>query len=140
MTVFSLFIPGIPIPQGSKTARVVAGRAVLYEANKHLKTWRQHLAHEMHMHRMNTDTPPIATACVVQYDFLLARPKTATRKYVTTKPDLDKLARAVNDAATDAQLVADDAHIISLNLSKRYAVPDLDEQPGVAIRIWAVTE
>lgn len=140
MTAFRLFVPGIPIPQGSKTASRTGNKIVLREANKRLPQWRKDLAAAIHLHRMETDTPPIQSAAVVQYEFLMPRPKTVTRKYMTVKPDLDKLARAINDAATDARLLADDALIISLNVNKRYAVPELDEEPGVHISVWAVTE
>ena len=140
MTVFRLFVPGIPIPQGSKTASRTGTKIVLREANKRLPQWRKDLAAAIHLHRLAIDTAPITTAAVVQYEFLMPRPKTVKRRYMTVKPDLDKLARAVNDACTDAQLMADDALIISLNLNKRYAAPELDEQPGVHISVWAVTE
>lgn len=140
MTAFRLFIPGIPIPQGSKTASRTGTRIVLREANKRLPAWRKELAAAIHAHRMDTDTAPITSAVVVQYEFLMPRPKTVTRKHMTVKPDLDKLARAVNDACTDAQLMSDDALIISMHLNKRYAVPELDEQPGVHISVWAVNE
>ena len=140
MTAFRLFVPGIPVPQGSKTASRSGTKIILREANKRLPQWRKDLAAAIHLHRMETDTPPITSAAVVQYEFLMPRPKTVTRKYMTVKPDLDKLARAINDAATDAQLLADDALIISLNVNKRYAVPELDEEPGVHISVWAVTE
>lgn len=141
MTAFRLFVPGIPVPQGSKTAGVTrAGRAYVRDANRNLGAWRKHMADAIHLHRMETDTKPIFTACVVQYEFLMPRPKTVQRKYMTVKPDLDKLIRAVNDAAVEAQLLADDALVISLNTNKRYAVPELDEIPGVHIQVWAVTE
>lgn len=141
MTVFRLFVPGVPIPQGSKTAGVARnGKAYVRDANKRLKPWRAELTTAIEQHRMLTDTAPVATACVVQYEFLMPRPASARRKYMTVKPDLDKLIRAVNDAAVEAQLLADDALVISLNTNKRYAVPELDETPGVHIQVWAVTE
>jgi Holliday junction resolvase RusA-like endonuclease len=45
-------------------------------------------------------------------------------------PDLDKLARCVADALTDATVWKDDAQVVSLTTAKRYAA-----EPGVLITI-----
>jgi hypothetical protein len=58
------------------------------------------------------------------------------------KPDLDKLVRAVGDALTGI-LYRDDAQIVSLNASKRFAGLGGDgvlEQPGVHLAWLALRE
>jgi Holliday junction resolvase RusA-like endonuclease len=50
------------------------------------------------------------------------------RRYPTTKPDLDKLARAVLDALTGVYYL-DDAQVVSLDLQKAYT----HGAPGVYI-------
>ena len=52
----------------------------------------------------------------------------------TSKPDLDKLIRALGDGiATDAQLLKDDSYIVSVNAEKRYCIGS--EQPGAMVTL-----
>jgi len=50
-----------------------------------------------------------------------------------TRPDVDKLARAVNDALTTAGVIYDDSQITRIIAAKRYADPH--EAPGVTIAV-----
>lgn len=54
----------------------------------------------------------------------------------TSAPDLDKLARCVCDAITDAGLWRDDAQVIVLHCAKRYTTGP----PGVLITVTEVEE
>ena len=38
-----------------------------------------------------------------------------------TKPDSDKLLRAINDSLSDAGVIRDDSNITSINVQKTYA-------------------
>lgn len=116
----TFFIEGTPIPQGSKNAYVRGGRAVLVEANKKLKPWRENVAATARQigHRFPKDTPVKLTAL-----FIFERPKSVKREHMSVKPDLDKLMRALNDGLTDAGVWGDDSRVISMNVRKEYGYP-----------------
>ena len=131
----SLFVPGVPAPQGSKR-HVGNGRMV--ESSAALKPWRATITaacHEAEVAGLRLDCPLRVTLA-----FRLPRPAGHYGKrgllpsapaYPTSKPDVDKLARAVLDAlATDANVIADDARVMRLVAIKTY-----HEQPGVNIHI-----
>lgn len=65
--------------------------------------------------------------------FLLPAPIRSRGDGATTRPDLDKLTRAVFDALTDAHIWHDDAQVVGLVATKRYAPPD--KPLGVRIAI-----
>ena len=126
------FVPGQPIPQGSKTAAVISGRAVMFDANKKLKAWRQAVteATNLELTRLRWTGYEPGDALVVVLHFQLERPKTVKRLEPTVKPDLDKLVRAVLDGITDARAWNDDSQVIAVWATKSYGVP------GVEIRVY----
>jgi crossover junction endodeoxyribonuclease RusA len=65
----------------------------------------------------------------VNLTFVLAKPKTVTRKEPHIRPDIDKLVRAVLDGLTDVAY-KDDEQVVKLSASKEYG-----ETQGVWIRI-----
>jgi crossover junction endodeoxyribonuclease RusA len=117
----NFFVPGVPKPQGSKRAFVVKGRPVLVEsAGVPLKDWRSMVAHvaagEM------GERLPLEGPLLVTLNFYLPRPKSHPKTKVTypsTRPDLDKLARACLDALTHICFY-DDGQVISLYLNKHW--------------------
>lgn len=118
-----VFVPGVPIPQGSTRAFAVPGRGArtVHGNGAKLGVWRT--AVTVTCHGEWGGAPPIDEAAVVVVDFFLPRPK-STPKRVTApmrKPDLDKLGRAILDALTDASVLADDARVCTLTLAKFYA-------------------
>jgi Holliday junction resolvase RusA-like endonuclease len=124
--MFHCWVQGTPIPQGSKTARVINGRAVMYEANKQHKIWREILSHAMR------ECKPTDKPVRVELVFSFVRPKTSKRVHPSVKPDIDKLCRTVLDAAT-GKLFLDDSQVIILNAQKHYAVA-----AGVLIRCYEI--
>jgi Holliday junction resolvase RusA-like endonuclease len=123
---------GQPAMQGSKTARVINGRAVMFEANKGFQAWRSivvNAAKKAILDNQIIFTDPIR----VELNFYLERPKTVKRELPSAKFDLDKLARLVNDALTISGLITDDGLICELVATKRYATETL--RPGVFITI-----
>ncbi len=127
-----LDIPGTPVPQGSKTAFVVGGRAVLAEANKRLKPWREHVARVARAQAGGFEfTGPVAVTLL----FLFERPKSVKRALPSVKPDLDKLVRAIFDGLTAAGVWTDDALVVDVRAVKRYAATS-----GVVVTINAVDE
>jgi len=125
--MLELFIAGVPRPQGSKNAYKRGTRVVLVESNKHLPEWRQAVYEALRASGVKFDG-----AVMVMTTFYLPRPKTNKRFYATTKPDLDKLQRAIGDSAVKAGTIVDDSYIITWNATKTYAD---GVKPGVLIFI-----
>ena len=76
-------------------------------------------------------------------ELVYARPVSHLRKDLTlrkgkpihkqSKPDLDKLLRAINDALGEAEIFGDDSQVVSVRISKRYAKPE--EVHGIVIEV-----
>jgi Holliday junction resolvase RusA-like endonuclease len=121
------FVEGTPVPQGSKTATVINGRAVMFEANKKHKPWREHVRASIG-HLGTPSTQPVR----VELIFWFERPKTVKREHMTVKPDLDKLARSILDSLSGS-VIKDDSQVIILNLRKEYG-----DKAGVLIRVYEI--
>lgn len=125
--MFSIFVDGVPAPQGSKRH---VGRGVLVESSKRLKPWRQHVTNEIRATHPNR----LDGALVCRLCFYMPRPKAHYRAgryagelkplapvFSSKRPDVDKLTRAVLDALTMSGAIGDDAQISRLTAEKRYA-------------------
>lgn len=139
MNEVSFFVPGVPVPQGSKNAGVRNGRAFMYEANKGHKAWRAHVQEvaETRAGAFNKDTPVHLEAV-----FVFQRPKSvkpANRPHMSVKPDLSKLIRSVEDSITKAGVWGDDARVVHVGAVKRYS-DETGLAPGAHITIREVTE
>lgn len=128
---FTLFVAGAPIPQGSKRAFVRGGRVSIVEANPKHKAWRSAVTDAVAS--VNFVGESCADAVEVELLFVMPRPKSVTRKFMTVKPDVDKLARSVLDSITDSGLWADDSQVVGLLVRKAYEQPTVS--PGVYITI-----
>jgi len=127
-----LTVEGVPVPQGS-FRHVGNGRII--SANPKLNTWRDTIATQI---ATQTAHRLIEAPIRLQLVFTLPRPKSVPigrRATPTTKPDLDKLTRAVMDAISlerYCQVIKDDSLVTDLHAAKRYA----DHTPtGVSILI-----
>lgn len=123
---------GTPIPQGSKKAFVRGGRVSLVEANPKHKSWRS--AVTAACSSVWTDREPLDGPVEVEIVFVFERPKSVKREWMTVKPDIDKLVRAIFDAVSDAGVWSGDQQVVRLICQKRY-VNELDDQPGAQILI-----
>lgn len=121
------FVEGTPVPQGSKTATVINGRAVMFEANKKHKAWRDHVRATV-----GTLETPSTQPVRVELQFWFEKPKTVKREHMSVKPDLDKLSRSVLDAITGG-ILKDDSQVVILNARKEYG-----DKPGVLIRVMEI--
>lgn len=130
--VVTFFVDGDPIPQGSKTAYVVNGRAVITDANaKRLKPWRKAIAAAA---KAAYAGPSLVGAVVVHVEFSFVAGKTVRREFPSVKPDLDKLLRAVLDGLGDAGCVwGDDAQVVTLRGQKVYA-----DRAGASVRVGVI--
>jgi Holliday junction resolvase RusA-like endonuclease len=124
-------VRGVPQPKGSTRAFNIPGlkAPVVTSANPNLKHWQIAVANAVSRECYQVLEGPIR----VTAKFQLPRP--ASRKkalYHQTKPDLDKLIRAINDAMTKIAY-KDDSQVVSIGASKRYCMGD--ELPGVNIQL-----
>jgi Holliday junction resolvase RusA-like endonuclease len=132
-------VRGTPKPAGSKRAFLVAKaggppRAVLTDASGTPgRDWRITIQHAIAgVHTGPPLTGPLEVSCY----FTVRRPlghvgkrglRPSAPAYPATRPDVTKLLRAVEDAATGL-LWADDAQIVTQAAAKRYG-----PRPGVVI-------
>jgi crossover junction endodeoxyribonuclease RusA len=138
MTVIRLRVNGVPYPQGSKSAYIRGGRAVLAEGSSKKgqsghAAWRQAVATAARDYLDENPRPTISQPCSVVMRFRfspVASDKYRTRH--TVKPDLSKLVRATEDALVDGGLLHDDSYIWDMSAEKTYAA---NEPPGCLITI-----
>jgi crossover junction endodeoxyribonuclease RusA len=125
------FVHGTPVPQGSMKGFVVAGRARVTSDNTKLKPWREAVKSVA----IDQDIPMTEQPLIVELEFRMPRPKSYPKRilFPWRKPDLDKLVRGVFDALTEASVWADDALVVSLFATKRFA--DEYNPMGVYVRI-----
>lgn len=139
-------VHGRAVPQGSKTAFVVNGRAVIKEQHgKRHKDWRK-LVKEA---AAEATERPLRGPVAVQLHFWMPRPKKHYRKrqgqdvlkddaptwvYNRSVGDIDKLTRAVLDSLDDAGVFEDDSQVADLSATKRYS----DGEAHVHIMAWEV--
>lgn len=124
-----LEVLGDPVPQGSKQAYVVKGRAIVTERGRAtLGPWRNQIAAIAAAELEE----PLAGPLWVCLAFTLGRPKSHYRTGAragelleraplahSTRPDIDKLARAVLDALTGVAY-RDDGQVSELSITKRF--------------------
>ena len=107
-------VEGVPAPQGSKS-RGRGGH--LYEANKRLKPWRDKMIAAA---RLAHPGPAIDAPVEVIATFYVPRPQRPKFLVPATPSDLDKYARALGDALTQAGAIKDDARIVHWDCWKAY--------------------
>jgi Holliday junction resolvase RusA-like endonuclease len=152
MSEVRITVTGQPAPQGSKRAIINkhTGRPALIESSKdRLQTWRGAVVEAAALQPAVTFDPAIPLT--VRMVFTLRRPKSHYRTgrnahllrdnappRPATKPDLSKLARATEDALTDAGTWHDDAQVTEYErLAKVWCGEDPEalHVPGATITI-----
>jgi len=133
--VFTLTVYGTPAPAGSKRALPLGGklggRAIVVDANTRAKPWKNQIAQAAGEKMAGREL--IRLPMHVNFTFWVRRPKAhyngkgelraKAPQNPSKKPDLLKLARAVEDALSGV-VYADDALIVSEFLVKRYGAPE----------------
>ena len=143
----SFFVPGKSMPAGSKNAFRFGNKiSVTDSSGQKGKSWRETI---QGIAAQAYDGPLLTGALRVTFMFIVNRPqshfkrskgKTSTivrdgaADWPVVKPDVLKLARAVEDALTDV-LWNDDSQIVSELLYKFYVRPEDNERPGVFIQV-----
>lgn len=123
----SFTVHGVAQPKGSTRAFVPKGwtRPIITSSNKNLKGWEQTIRAELQVVMATTDRATLAaifeSPVAVGLRFHLPRPKSKPKaKYPTTKPDVDKLARAAIDALSGVAF-KDDNQVVAVQARKVYA-------------------
>lgn len=130
---------GTPVTQGSAKAinHKSTGRAVLIQENREdLRAWRSAIRRAAET-VAGGQKAPAQTPVWVSATFLLQRPASVKRFRPSVKPDLDKLARASLDALSGV-LFEDDGQVVSLKVSKQYAIDG--RPPGAVFEVMFGTE
>lgn len=141
MTTAELFIEGTPTPQGSKRLGR-GGRHIIDDNAAALRVWRSIVALRVRRFPTMPDGPLFVSAV-----FVLRRPvahygtgrnagvvKASAPRFVSTRPDVDKLCRALLDGLTDGGLLPDDARVAGLSAEKRYVDGEFPT-PGCWVRV-----
>ena len=152
-------VAGTPIPQGSKQARMRRNRSGIIwrngmpiidmtDANSNkLRPWRRTVAAIAAATLMKRQEQGLAALdgplhLSVAFRFQMPKSRKAGSRrrgwqWRATKPDLDKLVRAICDALeTDAHLITEDSRIASLAASKVETVNTHDV--GCTIHLWTL--
>lgn len=130
-------VPGIPQPKGSRQALPLGGktgnqRIVLVEAGTRRTRPVKALWYELVEERARAarNAPIVGSAVVASVNFRFPIPKSRRRgkralkvgEPHVSKPDVDKLCRAIGDALTGS-VIADDALIFCWHARKVYCAP-----------------
>ena len=141
MRQFSIYVAGVPQPQGSKTPFAIrkggayTGKVAMVEgrrpeARANFKSWREGIAQQARAfvdnHNAACQTPwtPLEGPVLARIEFRLPRPASAAKRVTlpAKRPDLDKLTRAVFDALKGIAIV-DDSQIVDMRVSKIFGPP-----------------
>jgi crossover junction endodeoxyribonuclease RusA len=118
--MISFFVEGEPAPQGSKTAKCVNGRAVMWESSKKVKGWRDTVTAQAQIEMIAGKLETIHDPVKLRLSFYLPKPASVKRQLPSVKPDLDKLIRSTCDALTKSKIYQDDALIVMVTATKHY--------------------
>lgn len=133
--MLSFTVHGNARPAGSKRIGTAGGkkggRPIIFDSAKGGAAWRADvrsaaaLAAERHLGIGERDWPihDAGTALAVSMWFYVPRPRTVRREFPTVKPDVLKLARAIEDALTGLAW-QDDAQIVAELVCKAYGGPE----------------
>lgn len=119
--MISFFVEGLPAPQGSKTAKCINGRAVMWETSKNVKVWRDTVTAQAQIEMLAYGYETLTKPIELHLAFYLPKPKSVDRNLPSVKPDLDKLIRSTCDALTKSGIYKDDALVVMLFANKQYA-------------------
>ena len=136
MTEIKWMTVGIPVPQGSKRH---VGNGIMIEQSAGLPAWRNQLIYDI---QKAADGFQFEAGINVTLDFRFPRLKSHYRTgqyahllkddaptYKISRPDIDKIIRAVMDAMTYSGVIKDDANCYLIMSRKMYC--NDNEQPGV---------
>lgn len=136
--IVEFYVPVEGVPKGSKTAHFIEalGRSVIVDSNnKPLRSYESSIS----AYALEHFDSPVEGPIVVEVAFVRAKKKSAPKTYrpfVTSKPDTDKMLRAVLDGLQGFAYV-DDGQVCRTVTSKLYPDGDTYPHPGTYITIRA---
>ncbi len=108
----TLIVNGRPAPKGSRTRNANGGSR---PASRYEKAWTETVAMTALEYAETLDPP-----YYVEIDFRIVRPMKPSHEW-PTRGDLDKLIRCTIDGLVKGRLLTDDAHVMQLYASQRFA-------------------
>lgn len=133
---------GVAQPQGSKSARVLGGKAILTEGfgdgPRKRKAWRQAVADGARAWQETHRAALIEGPIRLELWFFLPRPASAPKRVFAPakKPDLSKLTRSAEDSLKGI-IWRDDSEVVDSHTFKRFA----DSGPPCAVvRVREITD
>lgn len=127
----AVWVPGHPKTQGSHRIVVTPqGGARVIDAAKGLSAWRRTVATVVASKARRPFEGPVHVAAL----FYLPAPKRGRTTLPATRPDLDKLARALLDGLTAGGVIRDDGQVVDLAVGKRWAT----KEPGCFVRVQEI--
>lgn len=137
--MITVTVIGEPVPQGSMKS--VGPRRIIHSNAEKLRPWRDLVAWHLRQEAVAAGLlepwdEPVDVFCT----FILPRPQSAPKRRWAPdrKPDIDKLLRAALDALTASGVVADDARVVHVAMSKVYGLPGMTMSVSPAVRGEAV--
>lgn len=133
----SFSVNGDPIPQGSKTAFVRGGKAVIVDGKgagiKKHKDWRAAVKSAAETAQAEETWTTWDGPAEVHLWFYMAKPKSKPiwKVYPDTKPDIDKLIRSILDSIT-GNLISNDSRVVKVVAEKVFAEPT---KQGVFVKV-----
>lgn len=133
----TLTVYGRPAPKGSMRA---LGPGRMIEGNANVAPWRAAICAEALAQPVRGMDGPL----YVRVTLTVPKPKSTRDSAPITRSsgDVDKHLRCVLDALQDADLIADDARVVSALVEKVWPGTALDalDQPGAVIMVYQVSE
>lgn len=128
----SFIVNGRPAGQGSKRH---VGHGRMIEMSKYVAPFRK-AVHDQSPHRVTVDGADESLfygPVNIELHFTIAAPKKSVHSY-PSRPDIDKMCRAVLDGIT-GRVIKDDGQVVNLLATKAYG-----RDEGVAITVVAFDE
>ncbi|QIK64114.1 RusA family crossover junction endodeoxyribonuclease [Leucobacter viscericola] len=114
-------VDGVPVPQGSKTVAQGGGKAWLRDANgAKLKPWRALVQSVAEAALLEAGGVGFDCPVELHVTFFMPRPKKPKFHLPATKPDIDKLLRAVMDALTKSGVIRDDSRVTAVSMYESF--------------------
>jgi Holliday junction resolvase RusA-like endonuclease len=104
----------------------------MWESSKKLPGWRESVVMAAKVAFMDRERQQILGPVTLTCTFYMPRPKSVSRKYPNTMPDLDKLLRGIGDALQVAGVISNDGQIVSIEAHKVYSESPADN----GVEIW----
>jgi Holliday junction resolvase RusA-like endonuclease len=146
LPLLTIEVRGTPVAQGSMSAYVRGGHAVVTDQKRsRLKPWREAVrSTAVDVAGPNWTPIPREQPLRVRIWVALPRPASAPKRRRTwpvghQSGDVDKLARAILDALTDAGIWTDDSQVTELHITKDYPAHLRASAPGATVCIFSVS-